>query len=165
MSEYNNYNQQDEGRELGWEDEINDEFVELAPGKYSFTVSKLARGRHSGTDWMPACNKVDLELSITDPATGVVFNVKDTLHLHTKGKWKICKFFEAIGLKKKGDPLKMSWNIIGKTGWCETVLKEGSRGGKFVNISKYLPAEDMTAQPATSAPQAPASPTWTPGAF
>jgi len=163
MSDY--YNNAPANGELGWEDEINDEYIELAPGRYKFQVAKITRGRHSGADWMPACNKVDLELDITDPQTGSIVTVRDTLHLHQKGKWKICKFFESIGLKKKGDPLKMSWNIIGKTGWCETVLKDGNRGGKFVNINRYIAAEDVTPQPQMSVPQTPAAPNWTPGAF
>jgi hypothetical protein len=165
--------------ELGWEDEINDDFVELQPGTYQFRITKLARGRHSGADWMPPCNKVEVEIEIIEPMTGIPVSIRDTLYLHQKGKWKICKFFEAIGLKKKGENLRMSWNIIGKTGMCETVLKEGNRGGKFANVKSYIPAEDVQnrapqpvqpAQPQQAAPQtyqAPQNPTpgWNPGAF
>ena len=174
MSDYYNNNAPVNGGALGWEDEINDDHVDLQPGTYQFRVMKLTRGRHDGADWMPPCNKVEAELVITEPTTGEDVIIRDTLYLHVKGKWKICKFFESLGIKKKGEPLKMTWNIIGRTGWANTILKEGSRGGKFANIKSYISAEEMTAQPqmsqpmgtpASSAPQAPAAPNWTPGAF
>lgn len=180
MSEYNNYNQgygaqQNSGGELGWEDEINDEYVELQPGRYQFRVLSVTRGRHSGASWMPACNKADIQLEIIEPTTGIAITVKDSVFLHQQGKFKICRLFESLGMKKKGDPLRMNWNIVGKTGWCETKLKEGERGGKFVNVKTYIPAEDIQAQPqmsqpmgmppAPSAPQTPQTPPWNPGAF
>lgn len=177
MSDYQN--SQTSGKELGWEDEVNEEFRELAPGEYDFRVIGFERARHPGTAKMPACNRADLVLEITEP-DGYNHRVKDSLYLHDNGKFKICRFFESIGMKKKGDPLRMNWNIIGKTGRCTTVIRDGTKGGRFVNVGVYIPAEEVTGpaqgsatgQPmqntSTTAPTpqaAPATTTWQNGTF
>ena len=78
-------------RELDWNDEIekDSDFTLLPEGDYDFTVESFERGRHPGSDKLPACNKAILKL-------------------HTKTEGMISAFFTAIGQKKKGEKVKMN---------------------------------------------------------
>ena len=53
-------------RELDWNDEIekDSDFTLLPEGDYDFTVESFERGRHPGSDKLPACNKAILKLRI-----------------------------------------------------------------------------------------------------
>lgn len=102
-------------RELGWDDTIEKDggggFVLLPAGDYFFTVAKFERGRFTGSEKMPACNQAKLELMIHSPEHGdsTVFH---NLFLHTKTEGLLSNFFSAIGQKKKGEPLRMNWNVV-----------------------------------------------------
>lgn len=106
-------------RELGWDDEIQKdggEFVVLPAGEYNFTVKKFERGRFAGSEKMPACNQAKLEIAVHSPEHGDVI-VFHTLLLHTKTEGFLSNFFTGIGLKKKGEPLRMQWNsVVGAKG-------------------------------------------------
>ncbi|RGL38987.1 hypothetical protein DXC69_02915 [Paenibacillus polymyxa] len=99
-------------RELGWDDEIQKEggegFVLLPPGDYNFTVSNFERGRFGGSDKMPACNQAKMEITVHSPEHGDVVLTHNLL-LHSKTEGFLSNFFAGVGLKKKGEPLKMNW--------------------------------------------------------
>lgn len=135
-------------RELGWEDEIEKEggsFVLLPPGDYNFTVSKFERGRFQGSDKMPPCNQAKLEITIHSPEHGDV-TIFHNLMLHTKTEGFLSNFFTGIGQKKKGERLRMNWNmVIGAKGRCKVIEnKYMSKGEERVNnqIDTFYPYED-----------------------
>ncbi len=72
-------------RELGWDDEIekdSGEFILLPEGDYDFTVESFERGRHGGSEKLPACNKAILRLRIDTGEGSALIN--HNLFLHTK---------------------------------------------------------------------------------
>uniref|UniRef100_UPI0006CF4189 DUF669 domain-containing protein n=1 Tax=Clostridium sp. NkU-1 TaxID=1095009 RepID=UPI0006CF4189 len=141
-------NNEEMGREIGWDDQIENEgqdFEPLPDGEYEFTVASMERGRFPGSAKMTACNMASLDLIVKD-ADGNDRHVYDTLYLNSKAEWKLSQFFLGIGQKKKGESLKPNWNTVpGSTGKLELYIdeykdKEGKprRNNK---ISKYLPYE------------------------
>ena len=136
---------ENEERELGWEDEItkdSEEFPQLEPGDYSFTVDHFEKSRSQGSDKLPPTNMAILYLNVHDDKTGETVQLRDFLVLHTKMEWKISQFFCGIGLKKEGETLKMNWNAIpGLTGRCEITLDPDKEdpSKKYNHIKKYYP--------------------------
>lgn len=134
---------------LDWDEEIiNDgnEFTLLPEGDCSFTVKKFERGRHNGSDKLPACNKAILTLELTSDETGDTTTLEHNLFLHTKTEGMLSQFFASIGQKKKGEPLRMNWQSVpGSTGRCKVVIDEwtGKNGDPMKNnkIKKFYPAE------------------------
>lgn len=131
------------------------EFILLLPGEYQFKVRNIEKGRYEGKpNGLPACNMVKVELEINTPqGTEIVY---DNIYLHTRVEWRISSFFACIGMKKKGEPLRMDWNIIGKTGLAKIENREYN-GKKYNNISSYSLPEDYD-KPTKQA-------TWTQGSF
>lgn len=138
-------------RELGWEDEITndgEEFILLPPGEYTFVVKSMERARFNGSDKMPACPQANVTVEIIDPTTGSPVSVVNRLLLHTKTEWTISAFFQSIGLKKKGEPLKPNWSIIvGLSGKCK-IKHRDYNGSKYNEIDRFLPREDAANQSA-----------------
>lgn len=135
-------------RELSWDDEIvqDSEFVTLIPGEYPFTVKGFERARTNGSDKLPPTAMAIVDIEINGQAT-----VKDRLVLHSKMEWKLSEFFVSLGMKKKGEPLKMNWGaIIGKTGRCK-VINEEYKGNTYNRIDKYLEPEQAPVQNGTPA--------------
>lgn len=140
-------------RELGWDDEIQKdggEFIVLPAGDYNFTVTKFERGRFTGSDKMPACNQAKLDLSIHSDQHGdvVVFH---NLFLHTKTEGLISNFFSGIGQKKKGEKLRMNWNVVvGSKGRLKLEINEftGKDGVKRTNnqVKTFYAADEVTGQ-------------------
>lgn len=113
-------------RELGWDDTIEDDevgFEVLAPGEYPFRVVSMTRGRFTGSEKLPACNKAELAIDILDPTNrvSVVGKInKHSLFLHTKTKRLLCEFFRGIGALKSGEEVAMNWaSVPGSVGWCK----------------------------------------------
>ena len=145
-------------RELSWDDEINQEggFIVLAPGEYPFTVKGYERSRSQGSDKLPPSNMAIVEIEVGGTT------VKEFLIMHTKAEWKLSQFFISIGMKKKGEPLRMNWpGVIGKTGMCK--IKNETREGKTYNrIEEFLePKQQAVTQPQFTAQQ----PGFNPGGF
>ena len=104
-------------RELDWEPTIeNDgedfEFTLLEPGDYDFEVIDFDKTRSSkGTKMVVAT------LRVTDGKATTT--IKENLVLLESCEWKLSQFFRALGLKKRGEKLKVKWNDAkGKTGRC-----------------------------------------------
>lgn len=120
-------NEKFEDGELGWDDPIqNDgpEFTLLPEGDYDFTVIDFERGRHAGSEKLPACNKAVVHLKVETPE-GVAI-IRHNLFLHTKTEGMLCAFFTAIGMRKKGERLRMNWSAV-----------PGSRGRAKIGIRTY----------------------------
>ena len=112
-------------RELGWDDSIekdSNEFITLPEGDYDFTVESFDRGRHNGSDKLPPCNKAILKIRI-DASEGEVY-INHNLFLHSRVEGLLSAFFTSIGLKKKGEPLRMDWQAVPG---CKGRLKLGIR--------------------------------------
>ena len=120
MSEYN----ASASREFNWDDEINQDstFVLLPEGDYPFTVSTVTRARHPGSAKLTPCNKAELVLLVEGP--GGEATIKHNLFLHSKCEGLLCAFFTAIGLRRHGQPLRMRWDIQGRTGMCHVGVRE-----------------------------------------
>ena len=136
-----------EEREFQWDDTITkdaSEFIILPEGDYNFTVESFERGRHPGSDKLPACNKAILTLRI-DTAEGTT-KLTHNLFLHSKTEGLLSAFFSCIGQKKKGEPLKMNWQkVIGATGRCKigihTYTKDGEER-RNNDIKRFYPKDD-----------------------
>ena len=133
--------------ELAWDSEITKELeFELLPdGEYAFTVESVERGRYSGSDKLAACPMAKLSLRVSDE-NGNQGVVLDTLYLNSKAEWKLSQFFTAIGQKKKGETLRMNWNLVpAASGKLELTVNEyiDKNGTKKKNnrVWRYLPKE------------------------
>lgn len=105
-------------RPLEWDDMIEkdaNEYIILPEGDYTFTVESFDRGRHQGSEKLPACNKAVLKLRV-DTEKGTVY-LTHNLFLHTITEGMLSAFFTSIGQKRKGVPLRMDWaRVPGATG-------------------------------------------------
>lgn len=134
-------------RSFEWDDIIIKDaadFILLPEGDYNFTVESFERGRHQGSDKLPACNKAILTLRI-DSAEGTV-KITHNLFLHSKTEGLLSAFFSCIGQKKKGEPLKMNWTQVpGASGRCRigihTYTKDGEER-KNNDIKRFYPKEE-----------------------
>lgn len=167
-----NYNATDEFEELGYEGTIEDEgsgFVLLPEGDYDFTVSKITRGRHQGSEKMPACNCVTVELTVWGQEDRTT--VTERLFLVKKFEWKLSQFFLSIGLKKHGEPLNMRWNIEGMRGKCRVYVdkfqKKDGGEGQSNKIKKFYAYDEnvTTLSPQANTQQPQTGSAWKAGAF
>ena len=135
-------------REFGWDDVIAEEGSEytiIPEGDYNFTIDSFTRGRHTGSEKMPACNKAIVKVMVEYDGENIA--VDHTLFLHSKSEKSLSNFFLAIGLKKRGEPLQMNWNNVpGARGKCHVKPREYN-GKKYNNISYFLTPDETTAAP------------------
>lgn len=157
----NNLN--DPGRELGWEDEIENEGsprVVLESGEYPFTVQSFERARFAGSEKVPPCPQAIVLLQINAPEGPVPMNVN--LFLHTRFEWKLCQFFTSLGLRQHGEKLRMNWAAVaGRSGRCK-ITKRTYKDRNGVDREANDVDEFLDPVGAPSAPQAGG---FTPGAF
>lgn len=159
MNEQNTNNTvNNEAKALPWDGTItidSGDFITLEPGEYNFTVVDFQREQYEGSDKLPACPKAVITCRI-DSAMGPV-DIKNNLFLTTKTMGLLAAFFTSIGLKKKGEDLKMQWNkVVGATGRCKVSTRE-YRGNNYNDIQRFLPP--------VSAQDAPAAAGYAPGRF
>lgn len=152
------YPQQSSDGALDWNSTIEAEssFIVLPEGDYPFTIEKMERSRHNGSEKIPACPKAIVHFAVTAP-DGKVVHVQENYLLHTKMEWKLSELFAAIGMKAKGEKAQMQWNnIIGKSGVCKLMINEyeDKNGNERENnkIDKLYPSYD---QPLLSPPLQP----------
>lgn len=132
-------------REFGWDDEISQdsEFILLPEGDYVFSVKNYERGRHTPSEngKLPACNKAIINLTINSTQGEV--SLKHNLFLHSSTEGLLSAFFGAIGLKKRGEPLRMNWNAVpGAQGVCHIGIREYN-GNKFNETKRMIYKEDV----------------------
>lgn len=112
-------------REFSWDDTIqNDSTFEVLPeGDYNFTVKNFERGRHNGSDKLPACNKAVLKIEVSDGTKSTTLD--HNLFLHSKTEGMLCAFFNAIGQRQHGQAMRMDWNkVIGSKGRCKLGIRK-----------------------------------------
>lgn len=143
------YSQPESDGAFGWEDEIENEdaFVLLPDGDYWFKIMKVDKGRYDGGPKISACPKAIVEFEITCP-DGNTVTLTENFLLHQKMEWKLSQFFASIGMKAKGEKLKMNWSpaIIGKTGICKIIVNKYTKGGsehENNRIDKLYPSYDQ----------------------
>lgn len=143
-------------REIGWDDVIEKDgpdFVLLPDGEYPFRVTKLERARFQGSAKLPPCNMAILTITVDGGEKGALI-VTHRLYLHTKTEGLLCSFFESIGQRKHGEPLRPRWgDVTGSTGHCrlgihEFTKKDGS-AGRSNEIVRFLPPPEPKAAPAS----------------
>lgn len=133
-------------REFDWNDEISqdgEEFILLPEGDYKFIVESYERGRHQPQQGgkLPACNKAIVNI-IVKTAEGDV-KLKHNLFLHSSTEGMLSAFFGAIGLKKKGEPLKMNWQeVAGKEGVCKIGPHEYN-SNKYNEVKRMIYKDDV----------------------
>lgn len=151
-----------EYEEIGYEGMIEEEsggFTLLPEGDYDFTVSKITRGRYEGSDKMPPCNSVTVDLTVWGPQDKAT--VTERFFLVKKFEWKLSQFFLSIGVKKHGEPLMMRWNIEGLRGKCKVYIdrykKQDGSDGQSNKIKKFYAYDEnvQTVSPQPSAMQQP----------
>lgn len=136
-------------RELSWDDEIQEsgpDFTLLPEGEYNFRVEKMERGRHQGSANLPACNMAKLTLKVDGGEHGEA-TVTHRLFLHSKTEGFLSAFFESIGQKKEGEPIRMNWNaVIGAVGRCKLEINRftSDKGNEIENnqVKNFLPYEE-----------------------
>lgn len=144
MSEVNTTNTY-EGA-LDWNSEIEETYLDLPDGTYDYKVVELERGRYEPkptSKIKEQCPQVKVIVEVQDPnGSDQKVKLNSLLILHTRTKGLLCNFFRSVGLMKKGEPLKMDWNVIGKTG--KLSLSHNEKG--YMQIDKFLPQEEETTQ-------------------
>lgn len=160
MSEFDRFSKpavnNNEPHALNWDDEISQdaqEFIVLEPGVYPFTVEKFERKLYEGGDKIPECPMAEVYLTIHTNRGDA--SIRAAIFLHQKMEWQISSFFRCIGMKKKGETLRMDWNSIpGKTGYVEVGIQKYK--DKDYNRVKRFIDPDNAPKPATT-PQGSAS--------
>ena len=136
----------DMNRELIWDDEIEKDssFVELPEGDYDFVIDHFERARHAGSEKIPPCNKALVFFKVTAP-DGSEATIQEGYILYSTLEWKLSELFCGVGLKKKGERLKMNWAALpGLKGRAQISLdadpKDPSK--KYNHIKKIYPFEE-----------------------
>ena len=138
---------------LDWDDVVKEdgqEFLILQEGDYDFRVTNFERARHGGSAKLPPCNKAVLTLEV-QTEEGIAYARVD-LFLHQSVSWKIGSFFRSIGIKEKGEEMKMDWNKIpGARGRAH--FRPGSFAGRDGQehqkneVTRFLPYDPNRVQP------------------
>ncbi|MBS6396698.1 MAG: DUF669 domain-containing protein [Clostridiales bacterium] len=134
-------------REFNWDDEItkDSEYTLLPAGDYRFTVESYERSRFNGSDNLPACNMAIVKIRINAGEAGET-TISHRLYLHSKTEGILSAFFSSIGLKKKGEPLRMNWNQVpGSSGKCKLGIRE-YKEEKYNEIKRFYPSEENRSQ-------------------
>lgn len=148
--EYQSYQQRD-GSALGWDDEIQQDssFVLLPEGDYPFRILKVDKGHYNGGEKISACPKAIVEFEIT-AQDGTQTTITENFLLHSRMEWKLSEFFASVGMKQKGEKLRMNWSpaLIGKTGVAKISVNSYTKDGQERQnnkIAKLYPAYDLPA--------------------
>lgn len=155
---------QSAGREYNWDDEISQdsaEFALLPEGEYEFSVTGFERGRYPGGAKLPSCPKATVSLRF-EGVEGVAV-IKHNFFLHSKCEGLLCAFFTCLGMRKRGESLRMDWpGTVGRTGRAKITVRSytGNDGREYQtnDVKQFLEPENAPAAPA-------AAQSWTPGAF
>lgn len=144
----------DIGKELGWDDEIEKEspdFVTVPEGDYDFKIIGFERSRYTPGPGakLPPCNMAVLNVEIVN-SLGIC-NIQHRLYLHTRMEGRLSEFFASIGQKKKGERVRMNWNMVpGATGRCRVTIRnyknKDGEDRQANQISKFYEKEQKTWQ-------------------
>lgn len=170
----NYYNNQQQDRELGWDDVIQNDGFEVKPvfpeGDYKFIIVNHEKKRYEPSEYakLPPCPMAELQVRLLSPEHGTT-DVTHRLYLHTMTEGFLSQFFAAIGQKRKGEKFRMNWDEVnGSEGMCKVGIREwtNDKGERREanEIIQFYPAEEI----ATKAParaQQPAKKEFVPGQF
>jgi hypothetical protein len=147
--------------EMTWDGVIQKEsnFFLLPEGEYDFRVKSFERARHEQKDGqkIPTCPmaRVFFEVVCADAPDGVV-ELREEFKLHSSVEWLICAFYTSIGMRKKGEAVRMNWPAtIGKYGRFVVGFREYTKDGeerKVNQIKKYLEPPEAPAQTTAQQP-------------
>lgn len=138
-------NTDNQGRELGWEDIIQNDGQDFEPvpaGDYDVTIEKYDRSRSKGEGKLPPCNMAVVYFTIHDRDREVT--VRENYILHSSMEWKLSELFRGVGLKKKDEELRMNWPALpGKKARAKVGLKPGIKDPtkQYNCIEKLYPYE------------------------
>ena len=128
-----------EGRELGWDDSIQEdskEFIVLPEGDYEFTIESFERGRSKGQGKLPPCNMAIVTFIIHNPH-GEDISVNENYLLHSSMEWKLSELFSSVGLKQKGEQIRMNWGALpGSKGRCSLIIHKYDKNGEERKINR-----------------------------
>ena len=158
-----------EDRELAWDGEIEKEgaeYVTLADGDYDFEVLDFERGRHEGSAKLPPCPKAILHIKVEgkDKNTGAegITVIRHQLFLHSKTEGLLSNFFTSVGLKKKGERLKMNWSLVPGSRGRARIGTRTYEGKEFNEIKRFY---EPVATASTAPVQQPVQTTFEVGKF
>lgn len=168
MDYQNDYAQTNNDGCLDWDSEIQqeDSYVLIPEGDYPFTIQKVERQRFTpkpnSNSKIPACNMAVVTFLVGGET------LTDNFKLHSKMEWKLSAFYAAIGMKQKGEKVRMNWpGVVGRTGFCRIVIdkytKNNGSEGESNKIDKfYAPwdSEYPELQQRFGGAQQPAPQTW-----
>lgn len=121
-----------------WDSEIESdgqEYVNVEPGDYTFTVTKVERKNFPGSDKLPPCNMAEVMGTIDVPKGTATF--RERLYLCKAYEWKLSGFFRCLGMKKHGEKLRMNFpGAVGKKGYARFSVREYN-GQKYNQIDRY----------------------------
>lgn len=157
-----------QGYELDWDSEItedNPSFTLLPEGDYPFIVLNMERGRYEPTREgakLPPCPMATLTIQL-NAADGTSTTVNHRLYLHSSTAGRLGQFFVSIGLKPKGQKVRMAWDkVVTARGMCHVAIRNYTdRNGnerKSNEIREFLepdPSQVPAWQPAAPAYQTP----------
>lgn len=138
-------------REFDWNDTIEKDssFVELPEGDYDFVIDHFERGRSQGSDKIPPSNMAIVFFRVKSE-DGQEATIRENFILHSKLEWKLSELFCSVGLKKKGESLRMNWNALpGLSGRAHVTLDPDKKDPtkKYNHISKLYPKEPKKFEP------------------
>ena len=121
------------------------EYVLLTPGEYEFTVDSVEYGDYNGSDKIPACGKVTVNIHVnTDNGRAFLNN---NFYVCKECSGLIAAFFKSIGMIKDGQRTFIpDWDqTIGKTGIVKTVQRE-YRGNMYNNVDRFVAPKKNTSK-------------------
>ncbi len=158
----------DDVKVFDFDDEIENDSTDrniLPAGEYKFTVAKFARERYQGSQKLPPCNMAVLDLELDGGAAGKGFVFGHNLYLTSKTEGFLCAFFRSIGLRKKGEKLKMDWpKVTGLSGTAKVIV-EHYNGNDYNKIDRFLPQDEKQISTAMEQETSETSQGYTPGQF
>ena len=113
------------------------EYVLLAPGEYEFTVDSVDFGDYNGSDKIPACGKVTVNIHV-DTDKGRAF-LNNNFYVCKEAAGLIAAFFKCIGMIKEGQKtFSPDWDHIkGKKGIVKTSQRE-YKGNMYNQVDRFV---------------------------
>ena len=113
------------------------EYVLLAPGEYEFTVDSVDFGDFNGSDKIPACGKVTVNIHV-DTDKGKAF-LNNNFYVCKEAAGMIAAFFKCIGMIKEGQKtFSPDWDHIkGKKGIVKTSQRE-YKGNMYNQADRFI---------------------------
>ena len=113
------------------------EYVLLAPGEYEFTVDSVDFGDYNGSDKIPACGKVTVNIHV-DTDKGKAF-LNNNFYVCKEAAGLIAAFFKCIGMIKEGQKtFSPDWDHIkGKKGIVKTSQRE-YKGNMYNQVDRFI---------------------------